>query len=425
MGCKTFLELLKKEVIPALGCTEPIAVALAAAKAAEVLMKTPQKIEVLLSKNMLKNAMGVGIPGTGMTGVPIATALGAIGGNPQAGLEVLKDITLEDIVAAKEMVSEKRVSVNLKTTNEKLYIEVKCSYEKIFSRVIIKGTHTNVVLIELNGKVIFKNDDIGSSSKEDKEECIELSVKRIYEYAQSVSIEDVNFLLEGARMNKLVSDEGLKNDYGLKVGKSILENSKVSPFVEDLSSFIVSVTAAASDARMAGCNLPVMSTAGSGNQGIAASLPAFAAAMKLGKSDEELTRALVISNLMTIYIKTYLGRLSPLCGSGVAATTGSSCAITYLLGGKLENINYAIKNMIANVTGVICDGAKSGCALKIASGVSAAVQSAVLAINGVEATDNDGIIDTDVDNTVRNLGIIGTKGMIETDSVILEIMTSK
>jgi len=425
MGCKTFLELLKKEVIPALGCTEPIAVALAAAKAAEVLMKTPQKIEVLLSKNMLKNAMGVGIPGTGMTGVPIATALGAIGGNPQAGLEVLKDITLEDIVAAKEMVSEKRVSVNLKITNEKLYIEVKCSYEKIFSRVIIKGTHTNVVLIELNGKVIFKNDDIGSSSKEDKEECIELSVKRIYEYAQSVSIEDVNFLLEGARMNKLVSDEGLKNDYGLKVGKSILENSKVSPFVEDLSSFIVSVTAAASDARMAGCNLPVMSTAGSGNQGIAASLPAFAAAMKLGKSDEELTRALVISNLMTIYIKTYLGRLSPLCGSGVAATTGSSCAITYLLGGKLENINYAIKNMIANVTGVICDGAKSGCALKIASGVSAAVQSAVLAINGVEATDNDGIIDTDVDNTVRNLGIIGTKGMIETDSVILEIMTSK
>ena len=425
MGHKTYLELLKKEVVPALGCTEPIAVAFAAAKATQVLSKTPQKIEVLLSTNMLKNAMGVGIPGTGMTGVSIATALGAIGGNPEAGLEVLKDIKPEDIVAAKKMVSEKRVSVNLKTTDEKLYIEVICSYEKMCSRVIIKRTHTNVVLIELNGKVIFKNDDTDISLKEVEDECIELSVKKIYDYAQSVRIEDVDFLLQGARMNKLVSDEGLKNDYGLKVGKSISENSKVSPFVEDLSSFIVSVTAAASDARMAGCNLPVMSTAGSGNQGIAASLPAFAAAMKLGKSDEELTRALVISNLMTIYIKTYLGRLSPLCGSGVAATTGSSCAITYLLGGKLENINYAIKNMIANVTGVICDGAKSGCALKIASGVSAAVQSAVLAINGVEATDNDGIIDRDVDNTVRNLGIIGTKGMKETDNVILKIMTSK
>jgi len=369
--------------------------------------------------------MGVGIPGTGMTGVSIATTLGAIGGNPNAGLEVLKDITPEDIVAAKKMVSEKKVSVSLKKTTEKLYIEVICRYEENFSRVIIKGTHTNVVLIELNGKVILKNDDIDYSSKEVDDNCIEFSVKKIYDYAQSVNIEDVDFLLQGARMNKLVSDEGLKNDYGLKVGKSISENSKVSPFVEDLSSFIVSVTAAASDARMAGCNLPVMSTAGSGNQGIAASLPAFAAAMKLGKSDEELTRALVISNLMTIYIKNYLGRLSPLCGSGVAATTGSSCAITYLLGGKLENINYAIKNMIANVTGVICDGAKSGCALKIASGVSAAVQSAVLAINGVEATDNDGIIDKDVDNTVKNLGIIGTKGMIETDNVILGIMTSK
>lgn len=425
MGCKTYLELLKKEVVPALGCTEPIAVALAAAFAAEMLKEVPQKIEVFLSANMLKNAMGVGIPGTGMMGVPIATALGAIGGNPQAALEVLKNVTPEDILAAKKMVSEKRIHVDLKITKEKLYIEVICRYEENFSKVIIKGTHTNVVLIELNGKVILSKNDDASSATEADNECIELTVKKIYEYAQSVSIKEVDFLLQGARMNKIVSDEGLKNNYGLKVGKSISENAKISPFSEDLASYIVSVTAAASDARMAGCSLPVMSTAGSGNQGIAASLPALAVAIKLGKSDEELTRALVISNLMTIYIKTYLGRLSPLCGSGIAATTGSSCAITYLLGGKLENVNYAIKNMIANVTGVICDGAKSGCALKIASGVSAAVQSSILAINGVEPTDSDGIIDKDVDKTIRNLGTIGTKGMFETDNVILGIMTSK
>lgn len=424
MSCNNYLELLKREVIPAFGCTEPIAVALAASIAADTLNKAPQKIEVLLSANMLKNAMGVGIPGTGMTGVSIAATLGAIGGNSKAILEVIKNVTAKDIDVAKKMVNEKKVRVNLKKTSEKLYIEVICSYDENSSRVIIKGTHTNVVLIELNGNVILNKDDIPSLNQVD-DECIELSVKKIYEYAQSVCLEDVDFLLKGAKMNKIVSDEGLKNDYGLRVGKSILQNAKTGPFAGDLTSFIVSVTAAASDARMAGCSLPVMSTAGSGNQGITASLPAYAVAMKLDKSDEELTRALVISNLMTIYIKNYLGRLSPLCGSGIAATTGSSCAITYLLGGELKNINFAIKNMIANVTGVICDGAKSGCSLKIASGVSAAVQSAILAINGVEATDNDGIIDNDVDKTVRNLGIIGTKGMFETDSVILQIMTDK
>jgi L-cysteine desulfidase len=423
MGNQKIIDLLKREVVPALGCTEPIAVALASAKAAQVLNKQPNEIEVFVSTNILKNGMGVGIPGTGMTGLYIAAALGAIGGNSDKLLEVLSDVEEIHINKAKRMVEDKKVSVKLKNVPDKLFIEVICKYEGNYSRVIIKGTHSNIVLVEADGKKIFEacNEENRSSKNE---EDIKLSIDDIYEFALNVDIEDVRFLLEGALMNKKLSDEALKNKYGLEVGRTIRKNVERGIISDDIQSYAKSITAAAADARMSGCVYPVMSNSGSGNQGITVSLPVLAVAEKMDVEEEKLIRALTISNLVAIHIKKYLGRLSALCGC-VVASTGSSCGITYLMGGEIKNIKYAIKNMIGDISGMVCDGAKCGCALKVSTGVSSAIQSAILAVNNIEISQYDGIIDEDVEKTIKNLCVLGNKGMSDADKVMLDIMVCK
>lgn len=421
MEYEEFMRIMDKQVVPALGCTEPIAVALAAAKARQALACNPKEIHIFASRNIIKNGMGVGIPGTGMKGLYIAAALGAVEGNPDAELEVLKGISEEGISKAKEMVNMKMVHIQLKETDEKLFIEACCKSENKESKVIIKGNHTNVIFIEVNGKKVF---DKTFEANESNKQNIKLSIKEIYEFADTVPFNKIKFLLKGVEMNKNISREGLKGDYGLQVGKKIYESIKSGLLSEDLQSYAMSVTAAAVDARMAGCVYPVMSNSGSGNQGLAASLPVIAVAERLDKNEEKLCRALVISHLITIHIKSFTGVLSPLCGSEIAGI-GASCGITYLLGGEYKNLCYAIKNMIGDISGIICDGAKNGCALKISTSVSAALQSAILAISGFEVSENDGIIDCDVEKTIRNLASIGTEGMIATDKVILNIMTCK
>lgn len=426
---QAYIDLLKAEVVPALGCTEPIAVALAVAKAREVLGEIPQNIVLLLSANIYKNGMGVGIPGAGATGLPIAAALGAVFGKSSNCLEVLKGVNDEAVRKAKAFVKEDRVSVGVKKDSEKLYIEVICyGTNGNSSKAIITTKHSNISRIEHNSEIIVfseeinvnDNENTGSVSKVD----IPLSVHGIFEFATKVSYDEIKFIHKTVEYNYAIAQEGLSKNYGLMVGKKIKELVEKGILSDDIMNSAMSLTAAASDARMAGSILPVMSNSGSGNQGLTATLPIYSVALRLKSSDEQIARALVLSHLIAIHIKHYLGRLSALCGC-VVASTGAGCGISYLMGGGEKETIYTIKNMIGNITGMICDGAKEGCALKVSTGVGAAIQSALLALEGVVISSNDGIIEDDVEKTIQNLGEIGSKGMTQTDDLLLHIMVSK
>ena len=415
--------LVKSEVVPAIGCTEPIAVALCVAKATEVLGKRPEKITVLLSANILKNAMGVGIPGTGMIGLPIAVALGALIGKSAYQLEVLKDSTSDTVEEGKRFIDEKRIHISLKDgIEEKLYIEVCCEAGEDKSTAVIAGGHTTFIYIALNNDILLSRQ--AEVSTEAEEKALDLSLRKVYDFAMTTPLDEIRFILETARLNKAAAERSFEGDYGHALGKILRGTYEHRIMGDSVFSHILSYTSGACDARMAGAMIPVMSNSGSGNQGISATLPVLVYAEENGKSEEEIIRALMLSHLTVIYIKQSLGRLSALCGCVVAAT-GSSCGITWLMGGTYEQVSYAVQNMIANLTGMICDGAKPSCALKVTTGVSTAVLSAIMAMENRCVTSVEGIIDEDVDQSIRNLTKIGSKGMNETDKLVLEIMTSK
>jgi len=418
------IALIKQEVIPAIGCTEPVAVALAVAKAKEILGAIPDKIEVSLSSNMLKNAMGVGIPGTGMVGLPIAIALGALIGKSEYGLEVLKDLTPEALEQGKKMIDDKVMTVYLKQKiAEKLYIEVLAKSGNNQAQVIISHDHTRFSHIQKNDEILLHLDD-EIDGGDPKEKGVSLSFNKVCDFAIDTPVEELRFILKSSVMNRAASNESMKGQYGHSVAQTVRNGSQQNVMGNTIFTRMLSVTAAACDARMAGAMFPVMSNSGSGNQGIAATLPVSVFAEETGKSEDELIHALALSHLMTIYIKKNLGRLSGLCGAIVAAT-GSACGITYLMGGTREQIAYSIKNMIGNITGMICDGAKPSCALKVSNGVSTATLSALMAMDNKVVTSIEGITDEDVDKTILNLTKIGSEGMNETDRMVLEIMTTK
>ena len=418
-----YLKTLKKEVVPSEGCTEPIAIAYAASIAAEHLKGEIKEVNIYLSKNVIKNALGVGIPGTGGVGIEIAAALGISIQKSYKKLTILSNFTEDELKKAKEIVDKNIINIKQKNTNKALYIEVELLAETSKSKVIIEDTHTNVTLIECDDEIIMDNN---SEVNEDLEEDYKLfKIADIYNFAKEADFDDIKFILESAKMNEKVSEEGLKGDYGLQVGSKIIQKGNFNLFSNDASNKIIAASAAASDARMDGCAMPIMTTAGSGNQGIACSIPVAQTARLLDKSEEELARALVLSNLVTIRIKKHMGRLSPLCGAGIAGATGASCGITYLLGGDLENINYCINNMISDLSGMICDGAKETCALKIATGTNAAIQCANLAMNGISATANDGIVAKDVEETIESIETLIQNGFKNVDDTILNIMLEK
>jgi len=469
------IELIQKEVKPALGCTEPIAVSLAVARSCEALREIGAEVSHLVvevSANILKNGMGVGIPGTGMIGLHIASALAVTCGKSCYGLEVLKDLSPEAISAAKEMVDAKKVKVVLADTPLKLYIKAwaysGCADAPEHSAATeIKNNHDSIVSVVRDGVEILAPSHIqpfncagsactsaagasgaagsgaagsdaagsgvagsgaagsGAAQVADKTTLdYKLSVKEILQFAQEASFENIKFILDSVKLNKALAAEGLKDDYGLRVGKTILSRKHSDVFGSSVMTYAMAATAAASDARMAGCTLPAMSNSGSGNQGITVTMPVIAVAEKMGVDDEKLARALVLSHLVAIHIKGYLGKLSALCGC-VIASTGSSCGIVYLQGGGYEQVCSAIKNMIGNITGMVCDGAKVGCALKVASGVSSSIQAAVLAMDNICISSNDGIIEDCIEKTICNLGRIGAEGMQTTDRMILDIMVCK
>ena len=415
--------LIKREVVPAIGCTEPIAVALCVAKATETLGRMPESIDVLLSGNMLKNAMGVGIPGTGMSGLPIAIALGAIVGKSEYQLEVLKDSTPEHVEKGKAYIAEKRINISLKENiTEKLYIEVTVKAGDNTASAIIAGGHTHFISITHNGEVLLSSKQKNGTQMENKD--IELSLRMVYEFADTVPIEEIEFINEARRLNENASKKSLEGNYGHELGKTLSRPLGRGIMGDSMFSHILSATSSACDARMAGAMIPVMSNSGSGNQGIAATMPVVVFGEENHNTEDEITRALTLSHLTAIYIKQSLGRLSALCGC-VVASTGSSCGITYLMGGTYEQVSYSVKNMIANLAGMVCDGAKPSCALKVTSGVSTAVLSAMLAIQNKHVTSVEGLVEDDVDRTIHNMTRIGAEGMNETDKMVLDIMTHK
>lgn len=426
----SIIELIKREVIPAIGCTEPIAVALCVAKATEILGCKPHRIEAHLSANILKNAMGVGIPGTGMIGLPIAIALGALIGKSEYGLEVLKECTPDAVEAGKRMIADDAISIKLKEgITEKLYIEITASGATSASScpqtatAIIAGGHTNFIYLSHNGEVLL--DAPLKSTAEQNGNKTALTLKKVYDFATTAPLEEIEFILEAQRLNKAAAEISFKGRYGHQLGRTLKESTReMSILGNNTFSKILSYTTAACDARMAGVMVPVMSNSGSGNQGITATLPITIYAEENNKSREELIRALTLSHLTVIYIKQSLGRLSALCGCVVAAT-GSSCGITYLMGGGYNQISFAVQNMIATLTGMVCDGAKPSCSLKIASGVSTSLLSAILAMEEQCVSSVEGIIDNDVDKSILNLTRIGSESMNETDHAVLDIMTHK
>ena len=445
------LHLLRSEVIPAIGCTEPIAVALCTARAKELLGAEPDKITVYLSKNVYKNALAVGIPNTGMTGLPIAIALGATVGKSEYMLEVLRDATPEAVAYAKQYML--RVPATIKVDYDApslLYIHVEVANGDYTAQATIIDEHTNFVPSPISNSEASNSPKgvqypIGSTpSTSEASDSSALSLRRVYDFAMEVDTHELTFLLEGAQMNTAAAETSFAEQYGHGLGRLLrpISNSKASNspqgvqypigstpsaqslFGDTLFTKIISYTCGACDARMSGAMVQVMSNSGSGNQGISCSIPVYLYAKENQCTEEQVLRALALSNLTVIYIKQSLGRLSALCGCVVAAT-GSAAGITYLMGGNYEEITYAIKNMIANISGMICDGAKPGCALKVTSGVATAIFSAYLAMQHSYADSTEGIVEDDIDRTIRNLTRIGHDGMKVTDDLILDIMTHK
>lgn len=424
MTNQLLLDLLRSEVVPAIGCTEPIAVALCVARAKERLGCEPDAITVYLSKNVYKNALAVGIPNTGMTGLPIAIALGATVGKSEYMLEVLRDATPEAVAYAKEYMLRVPAQIHINYDAPSiLYIHAEVRKGDKTAQATIMDGHTNFVESGTRSQEPRLNSEIDTTENA-------LSLRRVYDFAMEVDIHDITFLKDGAEMNTAAAETSFADQYGHGLGRLLRANTLTATpemeklFGNTLFTKIISYTCGACDARMSGAMVQVMSNSGSGNQGISCSIPVYLYAKENNCSEEQTLRALVLSNLTVIYIKQSLGRLSALCGCVVAAT-GSAAGITYLMGGNYEEITYAIKNMIANISGMICDGAKPGCALKVTSGVATAIFSAYLAMQHSFADSTEGIVEDDIDRTIRNLTRIGHDGMKVTDDLILDIMTQK
>ena len=419
-----YIALLKQKVLPALGCTEPVSTALAAAYAAELLGKTPEILEIYVSGNLLKNGMGVGIPGTGEVGLPIAAALGALGGDSQQGLQVLSSVNEVILASAKQMVLDSKVTISVKETDSVLYSEVIAYSGDDKARVIIKDDHTQVTLKQLNDKIVFSEQNGASGFGSTTSNNPVLSIADIYQFATTADLDKLQFINQSAELNKALSDDGLNKEYGLQVGRTMQKNITKGWLSDDLAISAMMRSSAASDARMDGAMLPAMSNSGSGNQGIAATMPVVAVAEKINATEEQLTRALILSHLSSIHIKSHLNSLSALCAATTAGT-GSSAAIAWLLGGKLPEVENAIFNMFGDVSGIFCDGAKTGCSLKVSTSASSAVKAALMAIDGIRVTCNEGIIEQCIEKSIDNIGLIASNAMQETDKMIIEIMNSK
>ena len=423
---KQLVDILVAEVKPALGCTEPVAVALACAKAKELLGEEIVKHNVLVSPNVYKNGMCVGIPGTDRLGLKISVALGFIGGHSENGLRVLETLTEEEVKAAEQYIDTTPISISPAETKEKVYIEVSLEGKTRTSKVVIRTKHDNFVYLESNGEVLLNEEvkeEVAATTAEEKENILDtITIKELVENIENLEFEEIEFLLEGISMNEEMAKYGLNQKIGVGVGYGMKKSMESGLLGDDLINNAMMITAAASDARMAGVKLPGMSSNGSGNHGITAILPIVAYSKKFPQTDERLAKSLAISHLVTAYVKNFTGRLSAVCGCGVAASTGATAGISWLMSGDIKQVEGAMENIVASLSGMICDGAKSGCALKLASAASAAVQSAIIANQDCFVPPLNGIVGTSVEQSIQNLGRVSDKGMSITDEVIINVM---
>ena len=416
------IDVIHKEVQPALGCTEPIAIALAAAHAGRLLGEAPTHIDVAVSDNLYKNAMGVFVPGTGRIGLPIAAAVGAIGGDADAGLEVLAGATPEHVAQAVKLIDAGEINVTRAVTNEFIYVHLMARSANHDAEVMIIGSHTGVTLLKKDGVVILeKKLGIQNTEEGSKIEGFDVDLRTVYDFAMQADFADIEFILEARTLNVALAQEGLDHEYGLQLGRTIakqIEDGFLSP---DLLNTISAFTSAASDARMGGASLPAMSNYGSGNQGITATLPVVKMAEFLKSSDEALARALILSHLGAIYIKSHYPPLSAFCGN-TATSAAVAMALVYLKGGTYDQACMAINNVISDTAGMVCDGAKSTCAMKVHTSAQAAFKATLLALSGIGVA-GQGIISANVEETIDNLGQMVTNGMRQTDEKIIEIMS--
>ena len=417
---EAYISILKEELLMATGCTEPIAIAYCAAKMRDILGGEPERIEAEVSGNILKNVKSVIVPNTGgMKGINAAIAAGIIAGRAEKVLQVISYVTQEEHSRIREYMEVTPLAVSCSDNGRMLDIRLTGYRGGDSAMVHIANNHSNIIREERNGAVLMELPPSDSAEDNLQDKSV-LNIEDIVRFADTVDVELVKPLLDNQiRCNSAIAEEGLRGDWGANVGRVLL-----SEFGSDIKNEARAYAAAASDARMSGCELPVVIVTGSGNQGITATLPVVVYGEECGASREQMIRALTLSHLTVIYIKQSLGRLSALCGCVVAAS-GSSCGITYLMGGNYEHVCHSVKNMIANITGMICDGAKPSCSLKISSGVSTAVLSALLSMEGKCVSSAEGIIDDDVDRSIRNLTSIGADAMATTDNMVLDIMTHK
>ncbi|MDV3427926.1 MAG: L-serine ammonia-lyase, iron-sulfur-dependent, subunit alpha [Bacillota bacterium] len=424
------LEFLRNEVVPAVGCTEPAAIALAGAKASELLnisdYREIDSVNLIISPNIFKNAMGVGIPNTDEIGINIAAALGVVHKGSEEQLNIFQNVTREDAASAKNLINDGKLTVELKDTDKKIYIEMVIKVKNQYSRVIIEDMHNKFVLLEKNDEILFSMDRCDENDKVQVQTCpcqgiYDLTIKNIVDEVQELSYEDLRFLEEGLIMNMKIAKSGILEPLGVGIGYQ-LQDSMINNKIE--SSYInrsIALVAAASDARMKGTPLPVMSSNGSGNMGLVQSIPLYKYKEEFNADELTLLKALALSHIITGYIKHYTGRLSPLCGAATAAGIGLSSAYCMLMDGGYEGIKGAIKNMVGDVSGMICDGAKSGCALKSATAVSTAYFTAILACSKRVIPNKNGIIEENLEETIKHMGEISAS-MTKTDKVILNIM---
>lgn len=422
MKYERIIKVLKQQVKPALGCTEPVAVGIAVARAYREVKGEIEKITVKLSPNIFKNGMRVGIPGTSHSGIPFAIALASICGDSDLGLEVFKNVTLQDEKSAEKLLCKGIIDIGVDDTKDNFYIKADVKTDKGYGVCIIEGFHTNITYIEANGNILYKKEYESCSSKEELEKIGDLTIKELVEIIENIPYEDIKFLLDGEKLNMEIAAKGLEDGIGLGLGPGIKKLIEEGMLNNDLANTVRLYTAAASDARMAGVNMPVMSSAGSGNHGITAIIPPAIVCRTLGYDEEKLTRALALSHLVTVYIKEYTGRLSPVCGCGIAAGVGACASVAWLIGCDDKQIAGAIKNMIGNLAGLLCDGAKGGCAFKLSTASSEAVIQAYLAKNNIIISDYDGIVSSEAENTIKNLGKLCMEGLSGVDSKIIEIM---
>lgn len=422
-----YLQIIQQVVKPALGCTEPIAAAYAAAVAVRQLGCEPGRLEVAVSDNLYKNSMGVYVPGTGKIGLAIAAAAGAIGGNADAGLEVLAAIQPEQVDRAQQLIDAGKVQVSRTAAPEFIFCRVTVygtddKGEEHSAEVTLCGGHTRIVEQRRDGEVTFTADQSQGGATGSICDGVDISIAAIYEFATQVEFEQIRFILKASELNGKLSAEGVNNPYGLEIGRTMQQNINAGLIGEDVMNRIVMMTAAASDARMGGATLPAMSNFGSGNQGIAATIPVMVIAERFAASEEQLARALIMSHLGAIYIKSHYPPLSAFCGNTVTSAA-ASMAMVYLAGGSFEQSCFAIQNVLSDSAGMVCDGAKASCAMKVSTSSGAAVRGFLMALNS-HSVSGQGIVAGDVDQTIRNVGQMVKEGMSATDSTIIDIMSA-